>query len=245
MLSKIKQNPIKHIRILALILFAADIIFSFAYQTVQYVNFNADIGTFVNVYTMILVGFIPYIFFILYLFVGYEKSKNHILIRVYCLTLSIFLVMSLVASIPSLQIILAEFPIDLKSFWNSYISIKYIGNTVTSIISVLISTFLCVDAFCRFKFIKVSRILLYVKLGIVIFGSLTGLFEIVIGHSRPTVITDALWPGGIKLFLAYMLVFIPKIVEVLEGVLMILFWKYCLGKKEPDSQDCESVATEQ
>lgn len=143
-MSKIKENPIKFVKLFSLLYLGTNIITRILYYVVVALTFSVSLN--IPMFVSVITSVIPIILFIVYIFMFYGTNKTQVLLPISYIVSIVMNLFSLIQNIDDIQSVLF------------------------GIISLGISVFLVIDCFSDFKRLNISKKLVIIGAGVSCFS---------------------------------------------------------------------------
>lgn len=206
-MDKIKNNPLKYIKIFVLVYFVSNITLEILRYSMLDLLLNFPIT--VKTVLCLVISYIPFLIFTLYIFKFYNKNKSHILLTITYGISALFGMITLISNISQLKYM---FYWETFQQWLYYGCIEQIIRTIFGTIVLAITIFNTVNCITKFKFLRASQILITIQaiLTIILF-LITVIIHIITGKAI-TVFTITGW--------------LMNLTSLISMFAYVVFWKF-------------------
>lgn len=174
-MDKLRNNPLKYIKILTLIYLASSIILDTLHYSVLALMLPLTIGDIFG----FLVSYIPFVLFTFYIFKFYLKNRSHLLLTLTYGISALFGMITLISNIAQLKYI---FYWDTFQQWLYYGCVEKIISVIFGVIILAITIFNTVNCIAKFKYLRASQTLILLQaIMTVISISITISIHIIVG----------------------------------------------------------------
>ena len=212
-MDNIKNNPIKYVKLFALLYLIVNVALRIVYYAVMSITFSIAISlaTIIGV----VISVIPILLFIVYIYKFYGTKKTQILLPVsYIVSIALSL-FGLVQNIKDVRYI---------SYYSStaqalrYGVIESIVNIIFSIIGLSLAVFLLVTCLNSFKTLKTAKKIVLVNVAISLLSVLTGIvLDIIAGYS---------------LTVMFLISYLMSLSTILAHGAYVIFWNFAIEKRD-------------
>lgn len=160
-MNSIKRNPgifIKLFGLLYLTISFIEIVYNYILYKFVY-GLNVPLGRAI----LWTIAYVPYVLFLVYIFAFYKKKRNHILLPIAYILLGLQQILSLIVNIKVLSNDWGWFDSFGEMLRYEY---SYILSALSGIIMLAFIVFYIVDCFSKFKFLRISKILILIQAGL-------------------------------------------------------------------------------
>lgn len=225
-MNDIKNNPIKYVKLFAILYLIANVITRIIYYTTASIIFSYGVS-FASILG-IIISVIPIVLFIIHIFKFYGTKKTQILLPI---SYIISIVMSFFGLIQNIQ------NVRYINYYSSaaqalrYGAIDSILNIVFNIIGLGFAIFLLITCFNNFRTLKTAKKIILINAGVSVFSILLGIvLDIITGYSISF------------LFISSYLI---SLTAVLSHIAYIIFWLYAVDKRNISPLENDLIAIKQ
>ncbi len=227
-MNKIKENPIKYVRLFTLIYLIVNVITRIVYYSALSIihSFDIEAATILG----ITISLIPTILFIIYVFLFYGAKKSQILLPISYFVSIVINLFSLIQNIHNMRYIhhYSSFEQALR-----YGIVDDILNILFSVVGLCFAVFLLTTCLNNFKTLKTAK-------KIVIFNAVVSIFPFLLG-----IILNLAKGYSYNLSLLFIFSSLVSLSPILSHFAYIIFWNFAVEKRNVSPLEYDLVSLKQ